>query len=751
MSQKKLTEMRRKAVVVAVAAALPVMMAGNVYADCTGTAGMATSPQIRCNNNNDDGAAANVTVSDTSTYVDQTNAGGTTYATGGSILLQFDGHGRTLTVNQNALLANYRNVDNTRTAVTMGASTTNASASTVFATQTLGSSVNLLGANGSTVVATVNSGTTINLPGNTAVTLTYGSGTTGTLVKLNTGTLTNSLVGQSLVFGRWDASDSDFVPGESYKIVAYDATNRLLLVEGTLSSNFAGPGSSSLPLVYSIVSNYGQGTNKSFTGNAAALFGSSHFYNNVVNNAGTIASRLQPSELSTSDTSPAAPYNSAIYGIRTSVAGDYLIDNAATGVIKVTHAGIGNAYAIEEGGTVLRLDIRNAGLIEAERTQALTPVAVTATGNPTATSAGLNFTATTLGLANAVNTQEEAEVLNVYNASTGIIRSKGDYSGTFYMRAGEKNIVNDGLIEHLSNAAAVASASTFANMSNAEKYGKGFAIGSVSNGGEIRELNLTNNGTIHGDILAVNGNALRWYLLSTVGDTTSNTLGSAAAITAGLNSRLTINSHTGQENSNITNNGTIIGNIWLSNGEHELENSGTLTGNIDVDQRDTTYGTASGTLTLIKREDGTASNNTVQGSGYIIRGDKRFTFENTGTFTGNLNITNASSSYSNATFGLATNLSGTVSSDNVIENSGTFTGNISITDVSGAKNEITLSGDGFTGNITATSGAGNNILNLQGTGTLRGNVAKFTTLNLGAPGSGGGGGDDDADAGAPNW
>ncbi len=683
----------------ALSAALPALFAQHLsHAACNGTVSTpnSASTSILCNNA---GAttSGNVTASDQTTYVDATNAGivpGTPVTTA-NILMQFDGHGRTLSVGSGGTVANYRNVAAARTAVTMGASTVNAAASTVFTAAP---------ADGATTVAI-------------------------------SGTPATSWVGQSIVIGRWLQSDGgDFAPGTSYVIDAVDVANKTVTLKTPLSANFAGSGTDTM--VYSVVSNYGVGTTRSWSGANAALFGKSTFYNNVINNAGLIASRVQASEMSTSAASATnTPYAQSIYGIRTSVAGNYLIDNAGT--IRVSHAGIGAAYGVEEGGTVLRMDVRNTGQIEALRAPAVSLTAVTATGNPTGTSGGFAFSAATVALVNAINTQEEAEVLNVLN--TGTIRTQGDYTGTFYMRAAEKNIVNYGLIEHVSSAGGAS-------------YNKGFAIGSVSNGGEIRELQLANQrgATINGDILAVNGNALRWYLLSTETTLAAN----------GRDTRLTINSHTGQENSEIANAGTIRGNIWLSNGTHALANTGTLTGNIDVDQRDTTYtsGTASGTATTIIQTEGENTNNTLtNGNQYTIRGDKAFSFVNTGTVTGNITLTNASSTFT-PTGGSAT----TARSQNTLVNAGTLTGNIVLSDVTAdSRNGITLLSDGFTGTITATRKTGVNaleaasvLLNLGGSGTLRGDVSGVSTLNVGGftlPA----GDDDDAVAlprvGNPNW
>ncbi|MES2552095.1 MAG: autotransporter domain-containing protein, partial [Pseudomonadota bacterium] len=96
-----------------------------------------------------------------------------------------------------------------------------------------------------------------------------------------------------------------------------------------------------------------------------------------------------------------------------------------------------------------------------------------------------------------------------------------------------------------------------------------------------------------------------------------------------------------------------------------------------------------------------------------------------------------------------------------LENEGKLAGNITIREAAGANNTVTLTGDGFgrnsdgtletgKGNIIAENGTGTNVLNLQGSGELRGNVTKFTTLNLGSVG-GAPVDDDDDESGLTSW
>lgn len=455
-------------------------------------------------------------------------------------------------------------------------------------------------------------------------------------LSLNGTTVTNAFIGQSIAVGRYDAGDADFYAGEVRIITAINGNQ--VTLNAPLTVAFAGSANPALPLRYTIVSNFGEGTTVDGV-----------LYNNVINNAGTISTRITKDEIDGNrNGATSVSYNAAARAINTSVKGNYLINNQVGGTISVVHDGIGVVQAIFEGGTVEEMTINNAGLIQAERTARLTLVNNAATSAPTATSIDfpLLTNATTVGVVGAIVTEEEAEEMAINNAATGVIRGKGDYTSAIYSRAEEIEIANAGLIEH------VAADGT---------QTKGFAIGHVSNGGETRRMEIENarTGIIRGDILSVNGNAFRWYNLSTEGN---------------LDARLNIDNQIGQADSEIENAGKIFGNIYYSNGTHVLENegSGQIVGNIDLDQRNMTAAAGNGVV-----------------------GTKNFTFENEGIFTGN----------------------------------------ITIHDVAGSENNITLEGDGFTGKITATTGAGNHTLNLVGSGTLRDDVTKLSTLNVGVSGN----------------
>ena len=367
------------------------------------------------------------------------------------MLLQFDGQGRTL--NNTGDIINNRVITGTtgtrgRTAILMGSATLNAGSGTLFTTTT--------------------------------------TPTTGaTTVKLNAAP-TTAYVGQTMVFGRYNAGEGDFSLGEQRVITAVNIAAKTVTFATPLTGSYAGSGTD--PIGYKVVSNYGAGSTVDGV-----------FYNNVIINSGTVSSQISAAEIngdktSSSPTITSVSNTAAVKAITASVEGSYLINNTASGIISVKHDGTGNALAIEEGGAVTSMTINNAGLISAERTSHLVLAdnfAVTATSPALTTSATstdyVGFTKQTIGNVNAINTQEEADVLIVNNTSTGVIRSNGDFTGTIYMRAADKTIINDGLIEHVSSAGGA-------------DYSKGFAIAAVSDAGEVRDLSLTNNGNIHGDI-----------------------------------------------------------------------------------------------------------------------------------------------------------------------------------------------------------------------------------------------------------
>lgn len=242
-----------------------------------------------------------------------------------------------------------------------------------------------------------------------------------------------------------------------------------------------------------------------------------------------------------------------LYGVSGADAGDYEVTNTVTGVISVTHTGTGRMWGVAGNGDAESITLNNYGLVEVDRSN-VTLGSVSATS---LTAHGGSLADVSLDVGAASYSEEELEEHDVFNA--GILRASGLLSGAIYSRAGASTIVNEGTIEATTTDA--------------------FAIAKVSDSGEIRTLSLDNSGTITGAILAVNGQAQRYFALSTgMGGT--------------VDARLNINSQAGQVDSVINNSGTITGNLYFSNGTHVVTNTGTITGDFDVDQRITSFSTS---------------------------------------------------------------------------------------------------------------------------------------------------------------
>lgn len=212
------------------------------------------------------------------------------------------------------------------------------------------------------------------------------------------------------------------------------------------------------------------------------------------------------------------------------------------GTVILRHAGIGNAQGVYPGEDIDGITFDNYGTFAVERTSALT-ISVSG-GNVFAAANGL--AAAGLGVAAAISSDDDAE-MEVINRASGVIEATGDYTAAMYVRAVELELVNYGVIRNNSGAIAIS------------------AHGGAA--GEAGELEIQNFGTIEGDVLAVDANALRYW----------------GANAKGL-SGLTFNNQAGVRNSEIENHGEIEGNIYLGSGTHVIENEGEIEGNIRVDQ-----------------------------------------------------------------------------------------------------------------------------------------------------------------------
>jgi outer membrane autotransporter protein len=362
------------------------------------------------------------------------------------------------------------------------------------------------------------------------------------------------------------------------------------------------------------------------------------------------------------------------------------IVNNASGTISVQHAGTGNMAAFYPGEDIEDFTIDNHGRISATRTSTLT-VSVNSAGALVAATPGVT-TPATLGIGAAFDSDDDTESYTIRNHAGGIIEATGVYTAAIYARAPGLTIINDGTIINNSGQIAISShQGLFAEQDDVEK-----TVTVV-----IGKTEIQNSGTITGDIVMADANALRYWAQEAKGLT-------------GL-----VLNQTGRRDSEIENHasGVINGNIYLGAGAHEIENAGTITGNINVNQNVLfTYPTAPAGYTLVYTlsggDDDDDDDDAPAAGSSTPPADKHFT----------------------------------------LVNSGVLDGNITIKDTAGAVNSITLINGGFSGNITATTGLGNNSLTLLGSGTLH-NVTKFTTLTVGAADTGSGGGDDDDDDDGP--
>jgi outer membrane autotransporter protein len=340
-----------------------------------------------------------------------------------------------------------------------------------------------------------------------------------------------------------------------------------------------------------------------------------------------------------------------VYGVNTDAGGAYSVTVEEGGSISASHGGVGAVYAVDGGGASQELTVENSGTISATR---VTPLLASSLAGSnvlaTALKAKLNssdatygaalnaLSAQNVGNAAAIYIQEELEAFTLNNHATGILETTGDLTDVLYTRSWQTDITNEGIIR----------VNGYTNLNK-----NGLAIASVSDSLRVENLTIDNSGSIIGDIAVVNGNALRYWAIKKYG-------------VAGA--ELTINSGAGQINSEITNTGSIAGDFYYSNGTHVLHNeAGTITGDINVDQRDTVCGAGTGagltcsikpnSLSAIDPNTGEAGqlsrnleytvgadtllvNNvsTAYNGNFTMHGTKSFTFENSGTMTGNVNI-----------------------------------------------------------------------------------------------------------------
>lgn len=376
-------------------------------------------------------------------------------------------------------------------------------------------------------------------------------------------------------------------------------------------------------------------------------------------------------------------FDSAVIGVDTELHGHNVVENH--GIISAKHAGIGKVWAVAAAGKADTFALENYGTISAERTQ---PLIIT-----TNTAASLKGTvkgvekikvastsygeARNIAYAAGFFTEEEQMESTVHNHKSGTISGSGDLVAALYMRSNLLNITNDGTISYNKGAGnfggGVAIVSYEAPFNEVEDGFLQIIIGKTA---------LKNTGKIIGDVRIVDVNGLA----------------EMASKVAGYDQAFM--KVAGRRDSVIDNSGAMQ-NLVLDAGDHKLTNSGTIAGNINVNQtfiykyaatnatNNYPVGTfaagQSATVCLapdvplkgclpskwFMAGDEEHSYNT-EADFLAAHPDKIFELENSGTITGDVTITTVAGSHV------------TISPVITGENAGTIQGTLKITDPRGA-------------------------------------------------------------------
>lgn len=343
------------------------------------------------------------------------------------------------------------------------------------------------------------------------------------------------------------------------------------------------------------------------------------------------------------------------------------------GSVALTASSFGSrAHAIVADSQVNNFVVNNhdGATISATQTGAPGSLTVTSSGSPATYSAKQGGSA--LNVVSAIYTDDNTNSLAVTNDKGATISGTGSFAAAVYGRAAT-TITNDGWIGSTSWSSGDAlskghwAVGTYAGAefetlagSNPDTpfYNVTNIVGAVGNlkVTETVATTITNNenATIKGDILVLDTNPL----VTTAGGTSSPNgffLPNPYAVSG---------SNSGPRDSNITNTGTIDGNVYLGSGAHVLKNlaGGTINGTVNVDQWDSVgsfatpvAGSASGTYQSTGSGSDshgnacpTAGSNTTDlycaKSANVLayfHGDRSFSFENAGTFTGDVNVRTA--------------------------------------------------------------------------------------------------------------
>ncbi|WP_316238481.1 autotransporter domain-containing protein [Bradyrhizobium sp. SZCCHNR1015] len=385
-----------------------------------------------------------------------------------------------------------------------------------------------------------------------------------------------------------------------------------------------------------------------------------------------------------------------------------IINNAGWLSLTTSQLSAGRLHVVVADSQVNKFTVNNTGTLAVtqnvfgafDASKLSVSIGATATGR---------YNGTNLAVISALYSDDNTNSFVVNNRAGGTISATGNYAAAYYGRA-DTSITNSGTIANTSWTAASrfydghwaiaafagAEFDTIPGSNPDSPLYKFDSSGNVTVT-ETKALTLTNNasGVIKGDILALD----------------TNPLTTAAGLAAGSTFPLTgSGSNSGPRDSVIANAGLIQGNLYLGSGEHDITNSGTISGSISVDQSASRGSFAKATAGTVA---GTYSSS---GSGMDANGNACPT---AGTNTTDP-LCAASTNQAATFFGART--------FNLV-NTGTLGGDITINDEDGATNAILLKGTGFSGNVVAQNGLGSNSLTLDGVTSLA-SIVNFGMLDL---------------------
>ena len=385
-----------------------------------------------------------------------------------------------------------------------------------------------------------------------------------------------------------------------------------------------------------------------------------------------------------------------------------VINNAGWLSLTTSQLSAGRLHVVVADSQVNRFTVNNTGTLAATQNVFSTfdPARLTVSTGATATA---RYNGTNLAIISALYSDDNTNSFVLNNRAGGTVSATGHFAAAYYGRAATI-IANSGIIANTDWTAAsrfydghwaiaVFAGAEFRTVAGSNPDTPLYAFDSNGNVtvSETKTLNLTNTagGVIKGDILALD----------------TNPLTTAAGRASGQAFPLTgSGSNSGPRDSVIANAGLIQDNLYLGSGAHNVTNSGTISGKIEVDQS-----ASRGSFT--KGIAGTAAGT--------------FSSSGTGTDAGGRACpaagTNTTDPLCAATTAQAASFSG--ARNFRLVNSGRLDGDITIIDQRGASNTILLRGTGFSGNVVARNGIGSNALTLDGVTSLA-SVVNFGMLDL---------------------